>query len=218
MMSTDVDVREGVYRQIYQAALAVARNQQPDVAAHAEDIAQGVVLKFTKRQMTARVENPAAWGAVHARYACINFANRQLGRERGENVDSEDFWNEQIDLNPQIYPYKSVAGADAIEYALSCLSDRERELVHLVEAGYSHTEIAQMMDYAGPRSVTTTMSRVRSKIVGHLGGMDEVVDLLTPDVVGMCSIEFQQIVLDPSVETMPHKGESSPSPECGAAP
>jgi len=195
-MSTDVDIREGVYRQIYRAALAVARNQQPGVAAHAEDIAQGVVLKFTKRHMTARVENPAAWGAVHARYACINFANRELGRERNENVDSEDFWNEQIDLNPRIYPYKSVAGADAIEYALSCLSDRERELVHLVEAGYSHGEIAQMMGYAGPRSVTTTMSRVRSKIVDHLGGMDEVVELLTPEMMSMCSIDLESIMID----------------------
>jgi len=200
MMSTDVDVREGVYRQIYRAALAVARNQQPDVAAHAEDIAQGVVLKFTKRHMTARVENPAAWGAVQARHACTNFANRQLRRDRNENVDADDFWNERIDLNPQIYPYKSVAGADAIEYALSCLSDRERELVHLVEAGYSHAEIALMMGYAGPRSVTTTMSRVRSKIVDHVGGMDEVVDLLTPDVMAMCSMEFAELVIEPSNE------------------
>jgi len=209
MMSTDIDVREGVYRQIYQAALAVARNQQPDVAAQAEDIAQGVVLKFTKRHMTARVENPAAWGAVHARYACINFANRQLGRQRNENVDSEDFWNEQIDLNPRIYPYKSVAGADAIEYALSCLSDRERELVHLVEAGYSHGEIAQMMGYAGPRSVTTTMSRVRSKIVDHLGGIDEVVELLTPEMMSMCSIDLESIMIDSTDDRVAEEKQDS---------
>ena len=209
MMSTGTDVREGVYRKIYRAAFAVARNQQPGVAAHAEDIAQGVVLKFTKRHMTARVENPAAWGAVHARYACINFANRELGRERNENVDSENFWNEQIDLNPQIYPYKSVAGADAIEYALSCLSDRERELVHLVEAGYSHGEIAQMMGYAGSRSVTTTMSRVRSKIVDHLGGMDEVVELLTPAMMSMCSIDLEPIMIDSTDDRVAEEEQDS---------
>jgi len=209
MMSTDVDIREGVYCRIYRAALAVARNQQPGVAGHAEDIAQGVVLKFTKRHMTARVENPAAWGAVHARYACINFANRELGRERNANVDSEDFWNEQIDLNPRIYPYKSVAGADAIEYALSCLSDRERELVHLVEAGYSHGEIAQMMGYAGPRSVTTTMSRVRSKIVDHLGGMDEVVELLTPEMMSMCSIDLESIMIASTDDRVAEEGQDS---------
>ncbi len=64
-MSERIDAiafREGVYGQIYDAAYAVARNQSPDVAAHAEDIAMNIVLKFTKRQMTAKVENPAAWG------------------------------------------------------------------------------------------------------------------------------------------------------------
>lgn len=174
---TDIRFREGIYRQIYEAAYAVARNQQPDVAAHAEDIAQSVVLKFTKRQMTARVENPAAWGAVHAGHECRNFANRKLPRARAENVPDDDFWNEQKDFNPTIYPYRMVAGADAVEYALSCLSDREREMVHLVEAGYSHAEIAEMMGYAGPRSVTTTMNRVRSKILEHVGGREELDEL-----------------------------------------
>lgn len=176
------DFREGVYRQIYNAALAVARNQQPDVAAYAEDIAQGVVLKFARRQVTRRIENPAAWAAVQARYACMNFANRQLPRARGENVWDKDFWAESVDVNPAIYPYKMVSGADAIEFALSCLSEREREMVHLIEAGYSHAEVAEMLGYAGARSVTTTMSRVRAKIIEHVGGMAEVIDLLTPDV------------------------------------
>jgi len=52
-----------------------------------------------------------------------------------------------------------------------------------------------MMGYAGPRSVTTTMSRVRSKIVDHLGGMDEVVELLTPEMMSMCSIDLESIMI-----------------------
>lgn len=126
MQISEMPTREGIYRQIYEAAYAVARNQQPDVAVQAEDIAQSVVLKFTQRHMTARVENPAAWGAVHARHECRNYANRQLKRERANRRRDEVLWDEETDLNPQIYPYGQVAGADAVEYALSCLSDRER--------------------------------------------------------------------------------------------
>ena len=180
MHISEVPTREGIYRQIYEAAYAVARNQQPDVAVHAEDIAQSVVLKFTKRHMTARVENPAAWGAVHARHECRNYANRQLRRDRANRRRDEVLWDEEADLNPQIYPYGQVAGADAVEYALSCLSDREREMVHLIEAGYSHAEVAEMMGYAGARSVTTTMNRVRTKILEHLGGQDGLDELLRP--------------------------------------
>jgi RNA polymerase sigma factor (sigma-70 family) len=170
--------REGVYRQIHDAALAVARNQSPDVAAHAQDIAQEVVMKFANRQMTKQVRNPAAWGATYARYECLNYANRGLARKRNETIDNDDFWEEKIDINPAIYPYKAVAGADAIAYALSCLNDREQEMVHLVEAGYSHAEVADMMGYAGARSVTTTMNRIRNKITEHLGGEDGVEELL----------------------------------------
>ena len=182
MSISDIDFREGVYRQVYEGAYAVARAQQPDVAAHAEDIAQSVVLKFTQRHMTRQVENPWAWGAVHARHACVNFANRQLPRARGENVWDEDFWEDQVDANPGIYPYKMVAGADAIAYALSCLSDRERQMVHLVEAGYSHAEIAEMLGYANARTVTSTWTRIKAKILEHVGGKDELLDLLTADV------------------------------------
>ena len=180
MQIYEIPTREGIYRQIYEAAYALARNQQPDVAVHAEDIAQSVVLKFTQRHMTTRVENPAAWGAVHARHECRNFANRQLKRDRANRRRDEVLWDEETDLNPQIYPYGQVAGADAVEYALSCLSDREREMVHLIEAGYSHTEIAEMMGYSGARSVTTTMNRVRNTILEHVGGRDELDDLLMP--------------------------------------
>ena len=35
MSISDIDFREGVYRQVYEGAYAVARAQQPDVAAHA---------------------------------------------------------------------------------------------------------------------------------------------------------------------------------------
>lgn len=181
MSISDIDFREGVYRQVYEGAYAVARAQQPDVAAHAEDIAQSVVLKFTQRHMTRQVENPWAWGAVHARHACVNFANRQLPRARGENVWDEDFWEDQVDANPGIYPYKMVAGADAIAYALSCLSDRERQMVHLVEAGYSHAEIAEMLGYANARTVTSTWTRIKAKILEHVGGKDELLDLLRVD-------------------------------------
>lgn len=185
MSISDINFREGVYRQIYEGAYAVARAQQPDIAAHAEDIAQSVVLKFTKRQMTNRVENPYGWGAVHARHACVNFANRQLPRAREENVWEDNFWEERVAVNPEIYPYKMVAGADAIAYALSCLSDRERQMVHLVEAGYSHAEIAEMMGYASARTVTTTWNRVKAKILEHVGGKDELLDLLGSNVLAI---------------------------------
>ena len=185
MSISDIDFREGVYRQVYEGAYAVARAQQPDVAAHAEDIAQSVVLKFTKRHMTRQVENPYAWGAVHARHACMNFANRQLPRARDENVWDEDFWEDQVDANPGIYPYKTVAGADAIAYALSCLSDRERQMVHLVEAGYSHAEIAEMLGYANARTVTSTWTRIKAKILEHVGGEDELIDLLGTNVMAI---------------------------------
>jgi hypothetical protein len=78
-----------------------------------------------------------------------------------------------------------VAGADAIAYALSCLSDRERQMVHLVEAGYSHAEIAEMMGYANARTVTTTWNRVKAKIFEHVGGKDELLDLLGTDVLAI---------------------------------
>lgn len=181
MSISDIDFREGVYRKIYDGAYAVARAQQPDIAAHAEDIAQSVVLKFTQRRMTRQVLNPWAWGSVHARHACVNFANRQLPRARAENVWEEEFWEQQVDANPGIYPFKMVAGADAIAYALSCLSDRERQIVHLVEAGYSHAEIAEMLGYANARTVTTTWNRVKAKILVHVGGRDELLDLLAVD-------------------------------------
>lgn len=193
MSISDIDFREGVYRQVYEGAYAVARAQQPDVAAHAEDIAQGVVLKFTQRHMTRQVENPYAWGAVHARHACVNFANRQLPRARRENVWDEDFWEDQVDANPGIYPYKTVAGADAIEYALSCLSDRERQMVHLVEAGYSHAEIAEMLGYANARTVTSTWTRVKAKILEHVGGKDELLDLMRVDTFAHLQIALVDV-------------------------
>lgn len=203
MSISDIDFREGVYRQIYEGAYAVARAQQPDIAAHAEDIAQSVVLKFTQRHMTRRVENPYAWGAVHARHACVNFANRQLPRARRENVWAEDFWEDRVDANPGIYPYKLVAGADAIEYALSCLSDRERQIVHLVEAGYSHAEIAEMLGYANARTVTSTWTRVKAKILAHVGGKDELLELLTVDTFA----HLQIALVDVDPPSTPDGGE-----------
>lgn len=196
---TDPQFRNSVYGQIYDAALAVARNQQPDVAAHAEDIAMDVVERFANRHMTARVENPAAWGAKVARYACINYAKRQLARDRRNRVD-EEFWDEQVDVNPAIYPYKAVAGEDAIAFALSCLSDRERELVHLVEAGYSHAEVAEKMGYAGARTVTTTLNRIRTKIITHVGGEAELNELLRTDqdiLVAQLAAEFVETAPTP---------------------
>ena len=201
--------REGVYGQIYDAAHAVARNQSPDVAAHAEDIAMNVVLKFTKRQMTKKVENPAAWGAKHARYACTNYANRQVRRRRNEDVNDEAFWEERIDVNPGIYPYKSAAGADAIAFALACLNDREREMVHLVAAGYSHAEVAEMMGYAGARSVTTTMNRIRVKITEHVGSREEVEELLTPSMGAIyAQISFGPLVAHGATEPMDPAGQT----------
>ena len=155
-----------------------------------------VVEKFANRHMTAQVRNPSAWGAVQARHACTNFANRQLAQARREAVDDEEFWDERIDGNPNVYPYKAVAGADAIEFALSCLSDRERELVHLVDAGYSHGEVAEMMGYAGARSVTTTLNRIRNKILEHVGGEDELHDLMNPSrdvLVAQMAIEVLEV-------------------------
>jgi RNA polymerase sigma factor (sigma-70 family) len=174
--------REEIYRQVLDAAYAVARHQSPAVAAHAEDIAQDVVLKFANRGMTLEVINPAAWGATYARYACINYANRGLAHRRNEQVDDAEYWAERIDINPGIYPYKSVAGADAIEFALSCLNEREREMLYLIEAGYSHAEVAEMLRYAGARSVTTTMNRIRNKITEHVGSRAEVEELLSPSL------------------------------------
>ena len=201
MQISELHTRESTYRQIYEAAYAVARNQQPDVAAHAEDIAQSVVLKFTQRHMTAELENPARWGAVHAAHECRNFANRKLPRARAENVPDEEFWNEQADVNPAIYPYRQVAGADAVAYALSCLSDREREMVYLVEAGYAHAEIAEMMGYAGARSVTTTMNRIRGKIVNHVGGQEEIDMLLHEEAFLACmSVELEILQEGESLE------------------
>jgi DNA-directed RNA polymerase specialized sigma24 family protein len=142
-------------------------------------------MKFANRQMTKQVRNPAAWGATYARYECINYANRGLARKRNENIDDDDFWQERIDVNPAIYPYKTVAGADAIEYALSCLNEREQEMVHLIEAGYSHAEVAEMLGYAGARSVTTTMNRIRNKITEHLGGEDGVNEFLSTSAKDM---------------------------------
>ena len=197
--------REGIYRQIYEAAYAVARHQQPDVARHAEDIAQGVVEKFTQRHMTRDVDNPAAWGAAHAAHECTNFANRQLKRERAHNRRDEFDLEDEADLNPEIYPYGLVAGADAVEYALSCLSEREREMVHLVEGGYSHAEIANMMGYAGPRSVTTTMNRVRTKILKHVGGRKELNDLLLP------SDYISQMAAVPAEQDSPRPKDDTPN-------
>lgn len=193
---SDPRFRDKVYQQIWDAALAVARNQQPAVSAHAEDIAMSVVEKFANRHMTAQVVNPSAWGAVQARHACTNFANRQLARDRREAVNDEEFWDDRIDGNPNVYPYKAVAGADAIEFALASLSDRERELVHLVEAGYSHAEVAEMMGYAGARSVTTTLNRIRTKILEQVGGEAELQDLLNPSrdmLVAQMAIEMVEV-------------------------
>lgn len=174
----DPRFRSRVYAQIYEGALSVARHQQPAIAAHAEDIAMGIVERFAQRNMTVEVANPAAWGAIHARYACMNFAARDLARARREAVDDEAFWDEQVAADPRIYPERAVVGADAVDFALACLSDRERELVHLVEAGYSHAQVATLMGYAGPRSVTTTLSRIRGKVLSHVGGQEHLDELL----------------------------------------
>ena len=138
----------------------------------------------------AQVENPGAWAAKAARFACMNYANRQLARDRRNRAD-EEIWEVQVEADPNIYPYRVVAGADAIEYALGCLSDRERELVHLIDAGYSHAEVAQMMGYAGARSVTTTLNRIRTKIIDHVGGRDELEDLMGAVV---CAMESAPLV------------------------
>jgi len=187
----DPEFRNGVYHQVYRAALAVARNQQPDVAAHAEDIAMSVVERFANRGITASVDNPSAWGATTARFACINYANRQLTRDRRNQVDDE-FWEQQVDRDPAIYPYRAIAGADAVEFALAGLSERERELVHLIDAGYSQAEGAQMMGYASARTVTTTLHRIRRKILDRVGGRAEL-DRLMGDIV--CALESAPEVL-----------------------
>jgi RNA polymerase sigma factor (sigma-70 family) len=202
------EFRNGVYGQIYDAALAVARRQQPDVAAHAEDIAMSVVERFANRNMTAQVKDPAAWGAKTARFACSNYATRQLARDRRNRVD-EEFWATQIADDPDVYPYKAVAGADAIAFALACLSDRERELVRLAEDGYSHAEIAQMMGYASARSVTTTLNRIRTKVIDHVGGREELHELLHADMHAMTA----QISLAP-VEVPDREGSSGDRSAC----
>jgi len=66
-------------------------------------------------------------------------------------------------------------------------------MVHLVEAGYSHAEVAEMMGYAGARSVTTTMNRIRTKITEHVGSREEVEELLSPSMDPV----FAQIAFEP---------------------
>jgi len=172
--------RDGIYWQVYRGALSVARRQSADVAAHAEDIAMNVVMNFTQRHMTDKVESPYAWGAAKARGACTNYANRQLAKRRAEFGSDSPAFNEHVDLNPAVYPLKMTAGADAVEFALACLSSREREIVRLILDGYSHAEVAAFMGYASARTVTTTLTRIRRKITDHVGGQGLVEQLLRP--------------------------------------
>jgi DNA-directed RNA polymerase specialized sigma24 family protein len=92
-----------------------------------------------------------------------DLANSQKAqRDHEESTDTED-GVDPIDVDPYSYPLRRAAGADALAFALACLSDRERQLVELVDAGYSHAEIATMMGYSSARSVTTTLNRIRDK-------------------------------------------------------
>jgi hypothetical protein len=65
------------------------------------------------------------------------------------------------------------------------VSDRERQMVHLLEAGYSRAEIVEMMGYANALTVTTTWNRVKAKILEHVGGEDELLDLGGRDVLAI---------------------------------
>ena len=194
---------------VRQTALTTARRQSALVAAQAEDIAMAVVEKFLVASREGRIEEPLGWARSTAHWMSTDLAKRQKAqRDHEESTDSENA-SDPVDVNPYGYPLRHVAGADSVDHALSCLSDRERQLVMLVDEGYSHAEIAQIMGYSGARSVTTTLNRIRDKVDTHLGG-EEGRRLLLDPVFAAMELRIDWAEDDPD--------EASPGPADDSAP
>lgn len=169
-----------VLEQVRLAAFRRARRQSPAVAAQADDIAMSVVEKFivTSRQQT--IENPVAWASATAFWMATDLAKRlRAQHDREESCDGASA-QEPAALDPLTYPFRFVAAADALNFALSALSEREQRLVTLVAEGYSHAEVASIMGYSSARSVTTTLNRIRAKVERHVGTEEDRDILLAP--------------------------------------
>lgn len=200
---------------VRQSALRMAKRQSSFVAAQADDIAMSVVEKYILASRERHIDDPAAWAASTAYWMSTDLAKQvKAQRDQEESSDSENA-PEQIDVDPYSYPFRRVAGADSVKYALSCLTERERQLVELVDAGYSHAEIATIMGYSGARTVTTTLNRIRDKIDAHVGGEDERALLLEP---ALQALELRSELLGAPDDEEDSSDPDEPGPTPGFRP
>lgn len=165
---------------VRQAALRMAKRQSSFVASQAEDIAMSVVEKYLLALRERPIDDPAAWAASTAYWMSTDLAKQAKAQRDHEQSSDTDDAPEQIDIDPYSYPFRVVAGENSVDYVLSCLTERERQLISLVSEGYSHAEIATMLGYSGARSVTTTLNRLRAKVDEFIGSEEERTLLLTP--------------------------------------
>ena len=150
---------ESLYRTTYTAVVRFLYRKVWD-ADRAQDLAQEVFV----RAMAHRPEKPRAWVFAVAANLARDEARAAVRRRRHLTLLKSD---------PIMLPTQEIAADDQVEHdeqmarvqqALSHLSERDREVLLLWDAGLSYPEIARQTGLA-VGAVGTTLARARKRLV-----------------------------------------------------
>ena len=140
----------------------------------AEDVAQEVLLRFAQLDVTD-LDNWEAWVTRAARNRAIDLM-RAMQRHR--NVEFDRFSDEAGSADGRGRPTSEplpialiMLGPSAqamhhqlVEHATQVLTDTERGILFRHLAGWTNTEIANELGYAGANVIAVTLSRARRKV------------------------------------------------------
>ncbi len=155
-----------VYRTTFQEVVRFLHRKVWDLE-RARDLAQEVFV----RALQAEPEQPRAWVFKVALNLARDEARTVLRRKRHlALLKSESTTGKSVPTPEDILV--SEERHARVRQALDELSDRDREVLLLWDAGLSYTEIADVMELA-QGAVGTTLSRARRRLVEAHGEMEQ---------------------------------------------
>jgi RNA polymerase sigma-70 factor (ECF subfamily) len=154
-----------VYQEVYPGLVRYLHSKVWD-ADRAAELAQEVFV----RALAARPDNPRAWLFTVAANIASDETRHVLRRRKHLALLKLEAAAEPPRVDP-VAAMQREERAEAVRRALDALSERDREVLLLRDAGLSYPEIAERTGLA-VGAVGTTLSRARKRLVEAHGSLD----------------------------------------------